>query len=217
MHNKWLLIFFILLSCNSRKQVTVVNTSTGTMIDSLNKADSGQVRIKPAAHNFWDSVSMGIKLSYEQIYKYTTIESEWSMDSFYIASYDSIEFNFKEGLGYWPDSSFTTPQGFKVAILRHNGPNCLVVFDSTGTRNISTMEIEEGCDRDGDDSPYSSREYRILSNSVFETIETSDPGDVDKKDWNLTITTTKLKINNRGLIDSVGRKIKKERKDPPED
>jgi hypothetical protein len=190
--------------------------------DSANQESDSAHLSKPVARNFWDTLSMGIKLTYDQIGKYTSLESEWSMDSFYIDRYDkdTTEFNFRASLGYWPDSTFTTPHGFKVAILKYSGPNCLfeyvLVFDSIATHTISNLQIYDGCDRDGDDSPYSYQEYKIVSNSRFETIETYDPGDADKKDWNYTITTTKWKIGDKGTIDSIpGKIVRKKAKDYP--
>jgi hypothetical protein len=95
MRIKWLVVFFILLACNSRKQEKTTNTPG----DSLSQGNNEITTDKPP-HTFWDSISMGLKLSHEQIERYTSIYSHWGMDSFYIASYDTVEFNFKETLGF---------------------------------------------------------------------------------------------------------------------
>jgi len=216
MRSKYLLIIFILLACNSHKKEKTTNHANEiTVNDSLDRNISNESGRKAGPRNFWDSIAMGLKLSYEQIKKYTAIDSYSALDSFYILNYDSVEFNFKENLGFWADSVYTTRHNFKVAILKHSGPNCLtrlmLVFDSTGTHNISYTVIEEGCDRDGEDLPYSWLEYRILTDSTFETIETSDPGDANTTHRYFTTEITKWKITNKGTIDSLSGKMRRKK------
>ncbi len=214
MRTKCLLIIFILLACNSHKPETMTNDAKKIAAsDSVASDNNNGTRGNNIARNFWDSIVMGLKLSYGQITRYTAIDSYSAMDSFYILQYDSAEFNFRETLGFWPDSAFTNSHNFKVAILKHSGPNCmtkfLLVFDSTGKQNISYSVIEEGCDRDGEDLPYSYQEYRILTDSTFETIETTDPGNANITDRHITTGITKWKITGRGMIDSIGRTIRR--------
>src|SRR5262245_53996387 len=217
MRNKWIFLFFTLLACNSHKDekgANLATTSTTTRTaDSITAKNDSITTVKPTAHNFWDTLTMGIKLSYDQISRYTSIHSAWSMDSFYIDENKKFDSSFGDGLGYWADSTFIAPGGFKVAIIKHFGVNIadqyLVVFDSAVTHNLSYIQVSEGADRDGEDSPYSSLEYKIVSNSTFETIENYDPGDADKKHWYYTETTEKWKINNRGLIDSIRKIVKR--------
>ncbi len=222
-HTGLIILLFVFLSCHDGKRNNNNNSQTiNSTNDTVPGTGTDKIITPAEAATFWDSIALQLHLTNDQMKKYTLIGYSYSsMDSFYITRYDSIEFNFKESLGFWGDSVYNT-HPFKIAILRHSGANCLekylLVFDSAGIHNLSYTMIEEGCDRDGEDSPYSSQDYKMLSDSIFETIETYDPGDDDKTDRNITTQITKWKINTKGIVDSVpGKIVKKEPKDRPED
>jgi hypothetical protein len=208
MKNKWLLVILsILLSCHSGKQDNTM-TNSGSIKDT--SLTSGSL-IAPA---FWDSISKQLKLSDDQMAKYTILDtSTYKIGSFYSQIYSDS--SIYADWGMYGDSAYNT-RNLKVAILKYSDGVCLkkymLVFDSTGKHNLSYTMIEEGCDRDGENSPYSSQEYKILTDSTFETIETSDPGDADTTDRNITTEITKWKITNKGMIDSLRGKIR--RKEP---
>ena len=207
MKSKWpILIIIFFLACNSGKTEKNIDVSGST-----NTSDSlaGNHFSVPVARNFWDSISMQLKISDEQMAKYTVLDSfDYKISRYYAESYA----DYLEGWGIWGDSVYGT-RTFKVAVLRYSTLNCmrkyLLTFDSSGTHNLSYTTIEEGCDGDGDDSPYSFQEYKILTDSTFETTEIYDPGDADKTDRYFTMETTKWKIDSKGIVDSVHGKIRR--------
>ena len=190
---------FILLGCNSGGK-----GSAAARKDSSLKKDSSAPPQLSRVLSFLDSVSMQLKLSDDQMAKYTILDTfDYKISSKYSGIYpDSLFLEW----GIWGDSAYNT-RNLKVAILSYRDGNCsrkfLLVFDSSVQHNTSYMTIEDGCDRDGDDSPYSSQDYKILTDSTFQTMDTDDPGDEDENNRDITTTITKWKINDRGKIDSI--------------
>lgn len=204
MKNKWPFIFlFLLASCNSGKQEKEVSTVAPGK-DSSVKNNTPVTPAGRVAHNFWDSISMQLKLTGDQMAKYTNV------DSFYYRI-DSNYLQYTENFGFFGDTLYTSGN-LKIAILHRGSLNCLeeflFVFDSSGT-NSSYVIIGEGCDRDGE-SEYSMLEYEILTDLTFKTISTHMPENADENDKNVTREIIRWKIDRNGRIDSIPQ-VKKRR------
>lgn len=205
-------LFIVVVACNQGKRKAGPNLLD---YDSVSRAitDSPQI-----ARGFWDSISLQLPLSDAQMLKYTIMDSfDFKISSMYRNVYSA---DITEGWGMYGDSVYSN-RNFRMAILEYRDGVCLkkylLVFDSKGERNLSYIQIKEGCDSDGDNSPYSSQDYRIVSDSLFETMDFNDPGAEDSTDKYLTTIVTKWKINRDGMIDSIpGKLVTKEPRETPE-
>ena len=212
MKMRWLLfVAFILFGCNAgteRKQTIPKDSlppASERPTDPVNPTNSDKSAKTMVPQSFWDSISMQLQLTAEQLKKYTTLDLfELSTDSMYYEQDSS----YKKAFGFWGDSAYTV-HNFKIAILKHNGASWsskyLLVFDSNGVRSLSYQVIEEDADRDGERA-YSYREYKILTDSTFETTEVEVPEDADVGDKNVKRYRVRWKINMTGIIDSIPRK-----------
>ena len=81
----------------------------------------------------------------------------------------------------------------------------LIIFTLDGTENTDYKEIYSAGDSDGDEDNYSWDDYKLLTDSTFQTFESytrhnsTKQGEKNKIKW---------QINDKGRIDSVLHKVK---------
>jgi hypothetical protein len=144
--------------------------------------------------SFLDSVEKQYDLSFQQIAKYTTI--------------DSAYWTFHPEASFEGDTVWNLENGIKAALINYSDALVcshifIAVFLPDSLRSTDVKRIREDCDRDLS-YWHESLDFTLPSGSRFETLENHYPpeDDEDKYDKD-SIITHKWIINSRGKIDTL--------------
>jgi len=196
------MIIVVLLSssCQSKQKekTKIEHKGLGDSSISIQPKKDLAITMNVARHfSFLDSISKKYNLSIEQIRTHTII------DSFY---YDT---NLNRSATFTGDTVFIIHNTFKGAIVNcYRGTGnykLLIIFTLDGTENTDYKEIYSAGDSDGDEDNYSWDDYKLLTDSTFQTFESytrhnsTKQGEKNKIKW---------QINDKGRIDSVLHKVK---------
>jgi hypothetical protein len=171
-----------LLSCNDPEK-------TGNKSLMVNEQKAVLV-----SKSFLDSVEKQYDLSFQQIAKYTTI--------------DSAYWTFHPEASFEGDTVWNLENGIKAALINYSDALVcshifIAVFLPDSLRSTDVKRIREDCDRDLS-YWHESLDFTLPSGSRFETLEKHYPpeDDEDKYDKD-SIITHKWIINSRGKIDTL--------------
>jgi hypothetical protein len=141
---------------------------------------------------FLDSIAEQDELSIEQIKSHTSIDSVYYSGRFSRA-------------GFTGDTVFHFSNGFIGAIITHDDrmvcvSKFLLIFRPSDYRNTASGIVNTDCDKDGS-SAYNKRRYKLLlSESMFETIQSYYPRGSDKPN---KVYRTKWKVTDKGTVVQV--------------
>lgn len=158
------------------------------------KIDSATMISTKIPHSFFDSILGKFELTFQQVKKYTMIDSVY-----YTGMFSDVVF-----LG---DTVFNFRAGNKGVIIRYDDKkSCiykfLLVFDLNNDRNIDSKIIYSDCDHD-ESVDYSQLRYNLLNDSIFETIETYIPAVASRDVQRIKSERIKWKLTKDGIIDSA--------------
>lgn len=191
-------IILLIMSCQSKQEIKKAKNNSHAKINKnltdRSKNDSSKPSNYPLLISFIDSVSIRTQLSLEQIKKNTIIDSIYYTGILCDASFVG-------------DTVFNFQNGFKCAIINYDDRrSCLyqflLVFNSSGTKNLDQKIIYTDCDHD-ESSDYTTLRYKILNDSTFETIENYIPANSENKSAINKTQIIKWKLNNQGLMYSL--------------
>jgi len=190
-----------LVSCQQHKKTKIETSEKNINTDTIATmpappGDKAEPK-EPALASFIDSVANKYVLTLTQILACTKLGS--IHDSEYLSS-----------AVFTGDTVVNFGTGFKGAIIEYNDKkNCifkfLFVFGRVDNLNTDIATIFKGCDID-QDSGGTMLDYKLLTDSTFQTIETdilpdlAENSDTKKEIFN-------WKINGQGIIDSMPKNV----------
>ena len=157
-------------------------------------SDSIKARATIRQATFLDSISAKAELSVDQVRKYTKIDSIYYTGMFSDASFSG-------------DTVFNCPNGLRIMIIDYDDrKSCiyrfLLVIVSANHQNIDNKIIYTDCDHD-EGANYTTLKYRLINDSIFETIETNYAANSKSKVAKDELRKFKWKISGNGQIKSI--------------
>ncbi|HEY5462021.1 MAG TPA: hypothetical protein VIJ95_02080 [Hanamia sp.] len=174
MKNILVIAIMVLLSCQTKNKSQKINEAIGSKYnDSLiaNQRSDSAKTINTNSLSFLDSIDRKYVLSIEQIKNHTLIDSIY---------YTGVLSN----AGFSGDTIFNFNNDFKGALIEYDDKqSCiykfLLIFNKE-EKNLSNMIVYTDCDQD-ESVDYQTLRYKLLNDSVFETIETYFPANSKAK------------------------------------